>query len=324
MRYFLILLNVPGNMKKYLPASLAICLLVSVKLFAQQNLVFSQYMFNKMIYNPAAAGSDTGYITAKGLFQDQWLGFHDPEGATSPISVTGSIDAPIRLKSKQFYLGAGLTYSHYSIGFIQQNEYLVSASCHYLPSFGGDLSFGINSGIVNEQIAPNWSDVLIVDPYLPSSKTNNGFNAGVGLYYSTKDYYIGISALNIPQTNLDWLGGSFPSYSILSPVYTVSGGYNFYINHNKNLELQPSFFLEDNNVTYSYAVSCLFLYKQRFWAGLDFKANNATSSSVMAGVIFLKGKLGDARVGASYAYVTSAPVEFGGILELTMSARIKI
>ena len=309
-------------MKKYLLAILTVFILVSNKLFAQQEPLFSQYMFNKMIYNPAAAGSDTGYITAKGLFQDQWSTFHDPEGASPPISVLGSIDAPIRFKSKQFYMGVGLSYSHYNAGFIQQNEHLVSASCHYLPSFGGDLSLGINAGAVNFHIAPNWIDGSY---QLTPGNTNNGFEAGFGLYYSTKDYYIGISAFNIPKPNLLWgpKGGysfDFPLY----PIYTFSGGYNFYINHNKNLELQPSFFLENHNSFTSFAVSSIFLYKQRFWAGLDFKDNYATSSSVMAGVVFVKGKFGDVRVGATYAVATTEPTAFGAPFELTMSARIKI
>ncbi len=309
-------------MKKYLPTTLAVFILMSVKLYAQQGPLFSQYMFNKMIYNPAAAGSDTGYISATGLFQDEWLNFHDNEGSSSPISATSSMDGAVPLKSQKFYIGAGLSYSHYSIGFLRQNEFMVSASCHYLPGFGGDLSFGINAGTVNEGITPTWS----VDGVpIPPAKTNYGFEAGLGLYYSTNNYYIGISALNIPGTNLEWEpNGGYPSYYTPYPTYTLSAGYNFFINHNKNFELQPSFFIEDNNSYMSFAISSIFLYRQRFWAGLDFKENYATSSSVMAGVVFVKGKLGDARFGATYAYATSVPATFGGILELTLSARMKI
>jgi len=311
-------------MKKYLPATLAICLLVSIRLSAQQDPLFSQYMFNKMIYNPAAAGSDTGYITAKGLFQDQWLGFHDPEGASAPMSVIGSIDAPIRLKSKQFYLGAGLSYSHYSEGFIGQNEYMASASFHYLPSFGGDLGLGINAGTANDYFDPHWTTAETGLPS-PPTKTNYGFESGLGLYYSTVKYYIGFSVLNMPGTKLQWEpGGVYAPYYNLYPTYTLSAGYNFFINHNKNLELQPSFFFENYNATNSYAVSCLFLYKQRFWAGLDYKDNLLTSLSVLAGVVIVKAKFGDLRVGGAYAYASSAPVGFGGALELNMSARIKI
>ena len=314
-------------MNRLLPLSLAAFIFTSFRLFAQQYPLSSQYMFNKMIYNPASTGADTGHISVKGLYMDQWLNYHDPEGARAPISEFETMESDIHFGKKQshpYFLGLGMSFSQNIEGFINQHEYFMSAAFHYLPKFGGDLSLGINAGTVNDNIIASWNMPQPIDPYLLQNnegRTNYGLDAGLGLNYSTKDYYLGVSCLNIPKIHLE-LGNSYSIYPI-SRTYTISGGYNFYLNHDKTMLFQPSFLYENYNSVNPFIVSGLLLYKQRFWAGLDLRYNNFTNSSVLAGIVFAKTKYGDASLGGAYAYQGNIAGVYGGI-DLTLNVRIKI
>jgi len=79
------------NLKNKLAAVLLIgALSVSYQTFAQQEAMFSQYMFNILAINPAYAGSrDVLSLTTLGRYQ--WVGV---EGA--PKTFTFSIDSPIK------------------------------------------------------------------------------------------------------------------------------------------------------------------------------------------------------------------------------------
>ncbi len=312
-------------MAKFFRIILVVFICSSFSMQAQTGPIFTQYMFNKMLYNPAATGLDTGYISAKGFYQDEWLSYRDPYDNGAPTNWSGSVDAAIGFKkaaSKRFYLGLGLSYSNATVGFLTQNQYLISASCHYLPSFGGDLSLGINSGATNMILKPGWIIPIPIDPYLPDPiQSKNGFDGGAGLYYSTKNYYIGFSALNIINTKIQW---NQYSYSEIPVISTLTAGYNIEINHNKNLVLQPSFLLVSHSYYNAFDASCLFLYRQRFWGGLDLKYDANTTGGIMAGVKVVKSKYGDLSLGGACDIEERSAAFFGDTLELMLNARVKI
>ena len=60
--------------------------------FGQQDPLFSQYMFNPLIINPAYAGSREA-LSATILHRSQWVGF---DGA--PTTQTLGVHAPLRKK----------------------------------------------------------------------------------------------------------------------------------------------------------------------------------------------------------------------------------
>lgn len=60
--------------------------------WAQQDAMYSQYMFNTLAINPAYAGS-RDITSATALYRDQWVGI---EGA--PKTATFTIDFPIEAK----------------------------------------------------------------------------------------------------------------------------------------------------------------------------------------------------------------------------------
>src|SRR3954465_7707739 len=73
---------------------------------AQQDPQFTQFMYNKLIYNPGYAGT-SGAICGVAQFRQQWVGF---AGAPQSIAIAG--DMPL----SGIPLGIGLTVMNDKIG----------------------------------------------------------------------------------------------------------------------------------------------------------------------------------------------------------------
>ena len=93
-------------MKKYIIIISVLVSLFTNKLQAQQEAMYSQYMFNTLAINPAYAGS-RNVTSATALYRNQWVGI---QGA--PETLTLSIDAPINSKK----VGLGLQVFNDRIG----------------------------------------------------------------------------------------------------------------------------------------------------------------------------------------------------------------
>jgi type IX secretion system PorP/SprF family membrane protein len=144
-------------MKKILLSTIALVLAGSVKMYAQQEPQFTHYMFNKLVFNPAAAGVDANYATVTGLYHNQWTDFKAPDGETAPITETASFDGSIHpegLESQHMYIGLGFHFLNDREAWIGTTGFIGSASFHFEPKFGGNLSIGVNAGQNGMQVFP--------------------------------------------------------------------------------------------------------------------------------------------------------------------------
>lgn len=176
-------------MKKILPKIylfVAILFLSATEIFAQQEAMYSQYMFNGLILNPAYAGS-TDHLTASALYRRQWMAM---EGA--PITQTLSVQAPINKKK----VGLGFTIINDKIAITKNFGFNGAYSYRILTRHGGAFSMGIQSGI--SQIYANYNDVTLNPQNRPDNNFTDVqnflvFNFGTGLYYNTESFYAGVS-----------------------------------------------------------------------------------------------------------------------------------
>ena len=120
-------------MKKAL-LPLLLLILISTSGFSQQDPMFTKYMFNSLLFNPAYAGSkDHMAITL--LHRDQWWGI---EGAPKTQSFT--IHSP--LKDDRVALGLGV----YNDAIGPTNTMSFMTSYAYRINLGkGKLSFGLQA-----------------------------------------------------------------------------------------------------------------------------------------------------------------------------------
>jgi len=166
---------------------------------AQQEAMYTQYMFNTLVINPAYAGS-RNVISATGLLRSQWTGM---EGA--PKTQTFTLDAPVFKKK----VGLGFQAFKDRVGIVSTTG-AVATYAYRIRMEKASLSFGIQGGV--SQYRANFSQVVLEpigssNDVAFSNNANSAFyNFGAGVYYNSDDFYVGLSSPQLLQNKL-------PSYS---------------------------------------------------------------------------------------------------------------
>jgi type IX secretion system PorP/SprF family membrane protein len=111
----------------------------SVPAFAQQDPLYSQYMMNPLLINPAYSGMNTD-LNASVMYRKQWAGF---EG--SPV--TFNANAHISLAENK--MGAGLIVLQDQIGTDKTTEITATYAYHLPLNENLKLSFGLQAGVIN-------------------------------------------------------------------------------------------------------------------------------------------------------------------------------
>ena len=176
-------------MKRFL---LFILVCTSTFCFAQQDAQYTQYMYNTINVNPAYAGS-RGAFSMLGLYRTQWVGL---DGA--PTTQTFSMHTPFR----ESRVGLGVSFSNDVIGPSTEQYFNIDFSYTIPTSEDAKLAFGIK-GVANI-LNVDFTKLNIFNPGDVNFDNNidNRFqpNFGLGVYYYTDKYYIGLSAPHILET----------------------------------------------------------------------------------------------------------------------------
>ncbi|WP_405376583.1 type IX secretion system membrane protein PorP/SprF [Nonlabens sp. Asnod3-A02] len=160
---------------------------------AQQDPQYSQYSYNPIVVNPAYAGN-RGVASIVGLHRSQWVGL---DGA--PRTQTLSFHTPI----SNSRVGLGLSIVNDEIG--PSDETYVAADFSYTIPVGDEarLSFGLKGGIHVLNVDFTKLNIFNTgDPRLTDNVDNKlSPTLGLGLYYHTEKFYMGLSAPNLLQTD---------------------------------------------------------------------------------------------------------------------------
>jgi type IX secretion system PorP/SprF family membrane protein len=180
------------NMRHFILSGL---LLLSITVLAQQEAMYSQYMFNTTAVNPAYAGSREVF-SATLLARAQWLGI---DGA--PVSQTLSMDAPLSNKK----VGAGLILFNDRIG-LTHNVGMHGSYAYRIRLKKSTLSMGLKLGMIQYTANLNQATLSVgnttddagfqknVTAWIPS--------AGGGIYINSDKYYFGASIPNFYSTQI--------------------------------------------------------------------------------------------------------------------------
>ncbi|MEW7291167.1 PorP/SprF family type IX secretion system membrane protein [Aquimarina sp. 2304DJ70-9] len=168
--------------------------LSSISIKAQQDAQYTQYMYNTISINPAYAGS-RGVMSIMGLHRSQWVGL---DGA--PRTQTLTVNTPIGDSER---IGLGFSIVNDEIGPTDETYFDIDFSYTISTSDSGRLSFGLKTGghLLNvdfQQLTQfNTNDALF------ENNIDNKFspNVGVGIYYHTDRFYLGLSAPNLLETD---------------------------------------------------------------------------------------------------------------------------
>ena len=204
------------------------CLSFSFAFLSQQDPLVTNFMFNKLNYNPGATGVDDG-ISATLIYRNQW-----DKVVGAPNTTFFNIDANL---NKVVYGSYGLTFMNDAIGNFRQNNLLFNFAAPFQIKEAGTLNFGIGLGYVNLSLDPNWITPSgnINDPTLPKSGSGSNFYSNFGIVWkSFKGYYVGLSSSYINSPEIRDLNMHFVRH------YFFISGHRFrnLIGQNKDLEFQ--------------------------------------------------------------------------------------
>lgn len=113
-------------------------LMLNQDIAAQFDPMYTQYMFNELVINPAYAGSRE-CLSGTALYRQQWVGL---DGA--PTTLTGSVHAPLM----QQKIGVGLTFANDKIGVSQRTSVTINGA-YRIKLEAAHLSFGLQLGLVS-------------------------------------------------------------------------------------------------------------------------------------------------------------------------------
>jgi type IX secretion system PorP/SprF family membrane protein len=198
---------------------------------AQQEVMYSQYMFNTLAINPSYAGSrDVLSLTTLGRYQ--WLGV---DGAPTTYSFT--LDMPVKNEK----MGLGLMAYTDAIGVSRTTGVNVPYAYRVKVGSKTTLALGVQLGV--DYISNNLSNVAnigINDPvFSEASNVNKMFpNAGAGLFLSNDKGYIGVSAPKLIENKLS-------SYTIDGETFETTQRRHFFammgfVIGKGNVKLKPS------------------------------------------------------------------------------------
>jgi len=242
---------------------LIIVLFTGLSGFAQQDVLFSQYMFNKLTINPGYAGSREVF-SADLVYRYQWVGI---EGAPKTLSL--SIHSPMR--NDHVALG-GYIYSDQIGPTIDQGALATYAYRINLPK--GKLSFGLQAGIKYNTI--DWNMIQLEDPdfvFQGEPKSKIIPDANFGIYYYSNRMFAGISSKQLLQNEYGMVtvDGQKTYSKLLRHFYGMAG---VAVPVSDMVIFRPSVLVKYvPNAPWQMDLNASFLFNDLFWLGMTYRTD---------------------------------------------------
>lgn len=216
-------------------ATLGILFATSQTLYAQQDPMYTQYMFNTLAINPAYAGS-RNVLSATALYRNQWTGI---QGA--PKTGTLTVDGPVYNDR----IGLGFQLITDKLGVTQTTGGVLSAA-YRIKMDVGTLSFGVQGNVSQYKVNLTGVPLGSSSPYDPAFANNVNktlFNFGTGMYYNTDRFYVGLSAQDLMPQDLSAETTSGEKLNARQSLHLfLAAGYVFPVAD--ELKLKPSFLVK--------------------------------------------------------------------------------
>lgn len=258
------------KMRKILIIAVTVLLAGSMK--AQQDPMFTHYMYNTLSVNPAYAGSRDA-LTATLLQRTQWLSF---PGAPKTLSMT--VHSPVTVGTN-----LGLSVYNDQIAFVNTTSITASYAYRFNLTEKSKLALGVNAGV--NSMSVNFDGINLNqsgDPAFANNATTLIPNFGVGAYFSTDRFYAGLSVPKIMESAMivDPQGGE--TLSVLKRhYYLISGAM---IPLNDIWDIKPTGLIKVTEGTpIQMDLSCEMVYMQKFDFGLFVRTDMDVTQALKTG-----------------------------------------
>ena len=276
------------TMKNY--ALLGLLLFLAGGVFAQNDLGYTHFVFNKLPYNPAYAGSKD-VLDTRVLYRNQWMGI---DGAPQTLSANahGSFF--------QNKVGIGFDVQSDQIGKTQHQ--LAGLSYSYRMTLNNNLrlSVGLRTGIEHARV--DWTlanpeetgDNAI--PTAASSALRPNF--GAGIYLTNDKFYAGLSMPRMLNSPVDPTNGlDSDPFNYRRTTYFMAG---YLTRLSPLLQFKPSVLVSYNAAApLDVDLQANFLLLDKLWLGVGHRLGDSFDALVQ---YELNNRL---QLGLSYDFTTS-------------------
>lgn len=277
---------------------------------AQQNPVYSQYIFNGLVINPAYAGSHVQF-SATAMYRNQWVNF---EGAPKTFSFSAHTTL---LKNK---IGVGLLATNDEIGSYK-NQSLFGSYAFIIKSPIGTLAMGLQAGF--NLTSADFSGLNLDDFDDPSFA---GFdnkikpNFGAGAYFHNDYLFAGFSVPFLLNNNI-----SSDAEALLNEIkearyYYLHGGLILPLDRAKTVQLNPTILIRaQEGSPLSMDINAGFIFYDVFSIGASYR-------NIDAIITYIDLKISEQfHFGYSYDWTTSDINKFSqGTHEFMLNYRFRI
>ena len=268
--------------KLVLISALLICI---VRLTAQQLPIYSQYLYNKFMINPAVAGSD-GYTSFNITAREQWVGY---SGAPRTFSLSGQT----RILKQSYKIKTGGRGNVYrpktdgKVGFggyifsdrnglIQRTGFQASYSYHLWIQNNTQLSMGL--AVTGYHFKINEREINFEDPNEPwlNNELRRGIfvpDADFGIFILNPRYSFGFSTQQLFGAAAKIGNEAYNNFQ-MDRHYYLFGTYSF--DAGNKSEIQPSGLVMMSEQLKPMAdIGLTYIYDQKLWAGLSYRTSKA-------------------------------------------------
>lgn len=235
---------------------------------AQQDPMYTQYMHNQLTINPAYAGS-SGMLSAMLLARKQWVGFDN-----APESRVVSVNMPL----SGYRFGVGASYINDVLGPVKQNSFYADFTYHLPINENAKLGMGLKAGFDMMQIDLNGMKTIDErpDPSFKNDYEDNFIpNFGIGLYYYTPRFYVGLSVPRLLENKYDDDDTEkTTSLGYREKHYFLTAGALFDLGY--RLKLKPTMLAKVvKDAPASIDVSASLIINDIFWVGAGYRINDS-------------------------------------------------
>ncbi|MCT4622061.1 MAG: type IX secretion system membrane protein PorP/SprF [Schleiferiaceae bacterium] len=250
-------------------------LFTAVYAYGQQEIQFTQFMQNRLYYNPGATGA-AGSICITGMHRSQWVGFDN-----APVTQNLNAEVPLDI----LHGGVGINITNDQIGFFND----ITAGLMYayqMPLGPGSLGLGIqvdfrNKTVTNgEWITPDGGNSGIGIP--AANASNMSIDANFGVYYQSPTLWGGISSTRLLEAEADLMGSEGGVAKFKSKrAYILMAGYDYALS-NSNFVLNPALMVKtDFAANPAVDIHLGTTYNNKIWGGVSYRLGDALG--IMAG-----------------------------------------
>ncbi len=261
-----------------------IFILLSSISFAQQDPLFSQYTFNKLLVNPAYAGSRDG-LNVTVVNRAQWVNI---DGAPNTLTLSA------HTAGKKNRVGMGFYLNRDVLGPTVNNSFMGTYS-YKIPTINGFFAFGLQAGV--NYFDFDYSQLNLRDEdylYDPSNIRKITPDVNFGMYYQTDRFFAGLSSKHLLENDYGFIfEDNKSSFTRLARHFYLMAGTVWELS--ENIHFRPSTLMKVAfGAPMQIDINGSFILKNSMLLGISFRTEKALS--FMAELAIAEG----VRLGYSY------------------------